>query len=155
MLPLDSPRWNELKQAYGTAEDIPVLIQTLAAEPGPDHWNELWGYLCHQGSVYSATYAAFPHLVEIARSRPAGGRLDLIHFLGFVAAHRDDTALLPEFREEYERALPEAAGMCLAELRAGPEDLRVNPAGSLLSPFNLRAVAYECFQHRGGAGSAG
>ncbi len=122
MLPLDSPRWNELKQAYGTAEDIPDLIQTLADEPGPDDWNELWGCLCHQMSVYSATYAAFPHLLEIARNRPAGERFDLILFLGTVAAHRDDAALLPEFREDYGRALPEAAEMCLAELMAGPDD---------------------------------
>jgi hypothetical protein len=79
MLDLDSPRWAQLSHAYGSAEDIPSLIRAIAAEPEPRYspdllqvrdnptpWEEVYSSLCHQYSIYSATYAAFPHIVEIA-----------------------------------------------------------------------------------------
>ncbi len=81
MLDLESPRWSELRHAYGRADNVPNLIRALAAEQEPrysndlDHartnptpWEEVYSKLCHQYSVYSATYAAFPHIVEIAEA---------------------------------------------------------------------------------------
>ena len=72
MLGLDDPRWSELQDAYGDADDIPDLLRALAAFPGPkpefqeEPWFSLWSGLCHQGDVYTASYAALPHLVRIA-----------------------------------------------------------------------------------------
>lgn len=77
MLALDDPRWRELQHAYGDAGDIPVLLRALAASPRPrggqggsraEPWFGLWSALCHQGDVYAASYAALPHVVEIART---------------------------------------------------------------------------------------
>jgi hypothetical protein len=54
-------------------------------------WNEdaadglLWDCLCHQGTCYGATYAAIPHLIEIAQppaDRPQ--RLSIALFLGYA-----------------------------------------------------------------------
>lgn len=77
MLDLDDPRWGELTHAYGSATGechIPDFLRMLEANPNKrdysadldDPWSLLWGSICHQGSVYSASYAAVPHLVRIA-----------------------------------------------------------------------------------------
>lgn len=71
MLDLNSPRWGELDHAYGKASDIPNLLRQLEANPdvgdeSHEPWHTLWGSLCHQTTVYPASYAAVPHLVRIA-----------------------------------------------------------------------------------------
>ena len=54
-----------------------MLLRALAASPRPrggpggsraEPWFGLWSALCHQGDVYAASYAALPHVVEIART---------------------------------------------------------------------------------------
>lgn len=82
MLELDSPRWGELRHAYRRADDIPQFLTELEAYPGAkgtmedaraEPWFSLWSALCHQGDVYTASYAALPHLVRIgltATERP-------------------------------------------------------------------------------------
>lgn len=64
--------WALLTDAYGRADEVPSLL--IAAETGdPLAWEELWSRLCHQGSVSTASYAAIPHLSELAlRSEPVG-----------------------------------------------------------------------------------
>ena len=85
MLSLDDPRWARLDHAYGRAADIPALLRALAASPEPaadlddDPWFTLWSSLCHQEDVYTASYAAAPHLVEIALQ--ASGPIDFSFFL--------------------------------------------------------------------------
>jgi len=72
MIGLDDPRWQKLSHAYGSATDIPELLHQLARATGPktgyssEPWFTLWSSLCHQGDVYDASYAALPHIVEIA-----------------------------------------------------------------------------------------
>ncbi|MFT4187335.1 MAG: hypothetical protein QM621_01980 [Aeromicrobium sp.] len=52
--------WDSLTDAYGPATDIPDLL--AAAARGEDVWDDLFGCLCHQGTVYPASYAALPSL---------------------------------------------------------------------------------------------
>lgn len=72
MIELGDPRWQTLSHAYGSAADIPELLRQLSAATGPkigydsEPWFTLWSSLCHQGDVYDASYAALPHIVEIA-----------------------------------------------------------------------------------------
>lgn len=61
-LSLDSPRWSELRHAYGPAMDIPGLLEDVG-EGHLDAIGELFGSLCHQGTTYAASYASAPHLV--------------------------------------------------------------------------------------------
>ncbi len=69
---LDAPGWNDLTHAYGVAADIPDKLRALALSPGPtpdqdaEPWSGLWSSLCHQGDVFTASYAAVPIIVEIA-----------------------------------------------------------------------------------------
>ncbi|MER7584481.1 hypothetical protein [Kitasatospora sp. NPDC097691] len=58
--------WSRLNHAYGAAGDIPALLDRIAAEPSAELWSDLWSALCHQGTVYSASFAALPWLAETA-----------------------------------------------------------------------------------------
>lgn len=75
MLTLDDNRWEGLSHAYGSASDIPGLLRELEALP-PDEGSEaepyfsLWSALCHQGDVYTASYAALPHLCRVIGGSP-------------------------------------------------------------------------------------
>ncbi|MDQ4122759.1 MAG: hypothetical protein M3209_15080 [Acidobacteriota bacterium] len=93
MLDLQSSRWNELSGAYGNASDIPILLEQLKTASPPvsyesEPWFSLWSALCHQSDVYTASYAAIPHIVAIAASKPLSERLDYIHFVSAVEAYR-------------------------------------------------------------------
>ncbi|MEV6239040.1 hypothetical protein [Lentzea sp. NPDC051838] len=57
--------WSVLTHAYGTAEDIPGLLDRVAKANDEEAWSELWSALCHQGTSYPASYAALPHLARI------------------------------------------------------------------------------------------
>ncbi len=80
MITLDDPRWSQLSHAYGNAVDLPDLLRQagLLAErrAGADSkesvvlWARLWSCLCHQESVFDASYAAVPHLIELALGKP-------------------------------------------------------------------------------------
>src|SRR2546423_5086287 len=91
MIALDSPRWSSLVHAYGCASEdtsapsgwsaadgfhnyseIPnviVCLRGIEACPGPkageDYWDILISSLCHQGTIYSASFAAVPHIIDI------------------------------------------------------------------------------------------
>jgi hypothetical protein len=66
--------WSELHHAYGPAGDIPTLLQDARRAPAPsdyrdEPWFSLWSALCHQGDVFTASYAAVPELMAIAEAR--------------------------------------------------------------------------------------
>jgi hypothetical protein len=67
--------WTSLQHAYGPAGDIPALLaaaENSGAKFGPA-WNDVWSRLCHQGTTYTASYAALPLLADMAeRHAPAG-----------------------------------------------------------------------------------
>ncbi len=76
MLALDSPFWSELRHAYGVASDIPALLSQLTSYPNEasyqdEPWFTLWSSLCHQGDIYSASFAAVPHIVETLTADPS------------------------------------------------------------------------------------
>jgi hypothetical protein len=103
MLSLDDPFWKKLDDAHRD-RDIPELLCEIA-----DIWNEetvnslLWDCLCHQETCYGATYAAIPHLLNIAQpERNRQQRLEIAQFAGFVAL----CALEDRRREGRNGALP-------------------------------------------------
>jgi hypothetical protein len=76
VLALTDGGWSALTHAYGAASDIPALIELLHTFPTEgDHrsepWFSLWSALCHQGDVYSASFAAVPHILKTLASDPS------------------------------------------------------------------------------------
>ena len=75
MSTLKSVRWSELSHAYGFATDLPARLELLFSHPperdtSSEPWHSLWSSLCHQGDVYSASFAAVPVIVEAIEANP-------------------------------------------------------------------------------------
>ncbi|MFJ9589270.1 hypothetical protein [Streptomyces acidicola] len=78
--------WSRLSHAYGSAEDIPALLDRIASEPSSELWNDLWSSLCHQGSVYSASFAALPWLAGTAGSDDREQAVSALTLAGAIMA---------------------------------------------------------------------
>jgi hypothetical protein len=119
MLALDSPRWGELTHAYGEASDIPALLRDLKDAPPPadsqsEPWFSLWSALCHQYDVYTASYAAIPHVVSLAADKPRGERLEHVNFIASVEAfrHRGNAPPIPvDLEGSYVASIGQAASL--------------------------------------------
>ncbi|MEV3993874.1 hypothetical protein AB0J57_33845 [Streptomyces sp. NPDC049837] len=81
--------WSRLGHAYGSAEDIPALLERIASDPTSERWNDLWSALCHQGSVYSASFAALPWLVGVASTADREQALRALNLAGAIMAGAD------------------------------------------------------------------
>lgn len=81
--------WSELSHAYGNAADIPDLLDQAGPDAGHEVWQDLWSRLCHQGSVYTASYSAIPALAEKARGWPAPQRFDPLILAASIIASTD------------------------------------------------------------------
>jgi hypothetical protein len=71
MIELSAVNWKAMSHAYGSAENIPILLLRAENDTRGGHvdgstWFELWSALCHQGDTYTASYAAVPFLVQLA-----------------------------------------------------------------------------------------
>jgi hypothetical protein len=102
MLALDDPRWSTLRHAYGAAGDVPRWLDAL---PDEDVWESLWSALCHQGSVYTASYAAVPHLAAIAGALPPVPQARYWKLIAAIAGARDAAPIPDDLRDAYEVAL--------------------------------------------------
>jgi hypothetical protein len=111
MLALDDPRWNELSHAYGKASDIPDLLRQLYKLPdasgNEEPWFSVWSALAHQGDVYSASFAAVPHVVEAIARDPMRAHPTYLHFPVWVECCRVHARMqVPhDLRHAYEAAL--------------------------------------------------
>ncbi len=114
MIALDSPEWGHLRHAYGAASDIPGLLNLLGGNPQPiksyqgEPWHSLWSALCHQGDIYSASYAAVPHIVRIclATVGPIDNGFFLLPACIEVARARNrGPAITADMKEPYFNAL--------------------------------------------------
>ncbi|WP_329038855.1 hypothetical protein OHT61_15450 [Streptomyces sp. NBC_00178] len=82
--------WSQLRHAYGPADDIPGLFARLnGGQEDEKVWHDLWSALCHQGTVYEASYAALPVLADIASGRAPGERKQAVLMGGLIVAEAD------------------------------------------------------------------
>jgi hypothetical protein len=113
-LPLSSDRWTSLRHAYGAAVDTPGRLARLAAGD-ISALEELWSSIAHQGHVYPAAVAAFPHLVDAARSAAWHElRFRILHLAGWIRAWvppRTLAAVSADVRASFEEAGPDATGL--------------------------------------------
>ena len=86
MLALDSPRWRELAQAHGSAEDIPRLLEVLEALATTGDVRVraelrfgILATLCPHGRPDDAAYAAVPHPLARTRDMTAEDRGSAVH----------------------------------------------------------------------------
>jgi hypothetical protein len=67
---IDAIHGDELRHAYGSAEDVPERLRGFIApeDDGDDAQDLVMGSLWHQGSVYPATAVAVPFLARLLRT---------------------------------------------------------------------------------------
>lgn len=126
MLPLDSPHWSKLRHAYGDAADVPDMLRQLEAFP-PNNGYEappyfmLWSSLCHQDDVYSASFAAVPHIIRILESGPTRATWDffLLPACIEISRWRGRGPQIPEeLRDSYFGALQRIPSLAAAAAEA-------------------------------------
>lgn len=129
MLDLYDEQWADLRHAYGSAANIPALLRSLSTFPGAEnHRSEpyytLWSSLCHQGDVYSASYAALPHLVnalDTPEGRGSWSVLALVASIEIARARGNGPPILPRLKGAYFDALARIPSI-LAEAATSPWD---------------------------------
>ena len=98
-LRLDSARWSQLTQAYGTAEDVPRLLEALACigreDARAEVWFALWRTLHRPGESYTASYAAAPHLLAISGAFGVRERAEAAHLVTRIETSRRDPGSAP------------------------------------------------------------
>ena len=120
MLSLESPRWSELKHAYGSADDIPALLAQLRQLPSSENdsepWFTLWSALAHQGDVYSASFAAVPHIVDALASAPMKVDHSYFQFPAWVEICRakNQTEIPQDLQAAYAGALAQLPSLVAA-----------------------------------------
>jgi len=136
MLPLDDPRWKDLdhrgwscghrSKLDPTAPFVPDALRALSEKPS-DHtrFQELWPYLCSEGTAWPAAYAAVPYIVEIAQKLQPAERFEYLYVIGLIrmseAVESGDSALRTSVAASYREALPRALAL-VAELVPHPHD---------------------------------
>jgi len=123
MLSLDSPEWALLQHAYGSAEDIPDLLRQLdtfpSSEGNAEPWFSLWSALAHQGDVYSASFAAVPHVIRVLSTAPERGQYSFFLFPAWVEIrrHRNGLTVPANLSFAYSESLNELPGLVGAAAR--------------------------------------
>ena len=156
MLPLNSPRWNQLSHAYGSASDVPAWLRKLSELPlssgDAEPWFSIWSALAHQGDVYASSYAAVPHVVAALASAPERAGSAYFHFPAWVEICRVKSGpqIPPDLEPAYFAALhqlpslvaaaaggrwePEFLGCCMAALAVAHGQASMAEAALELTP---------------------
>ncbi|MFF7456435.1 hypothetical protein [Kitasatospora sp. NPDC008115] len=103
--------WSRLSHAYGPADDIPDLLARIGSAPTAELWSDLWAALCHQGSVYPASFAALPWLAERAGCGEREQEVQAVLLAGAIlggAGQADAGGVRAEFATEAEDLLAAA-----------------------------------------------
>ena len=129
MLSLDDPHWGELTHAYGFANDIPEALTRLGGASTDDEraelLDDLWGALCHQSDVYSASLAATPYMLPLVSHLKQEQRFQLILLIVCIELGRNakNSANLPDgVLESHLDTLSVLLDIALAELKANPSE---------------------------------
>lgn len=83
------PEWHKLRHAYGPASDLPEILERLSPGCSATDWNDAWSCLCHQGTVYTASFAALPILLQAAASWPAQDRAMVLALSAAIVSSDD------------------------------------------------------------------
>jgi hypothetical protein len=80
------PNWKELRHAYGSAEDLPDLLDDLDPDPEAPVWNGLWSRVCHQYSTFTASPHVLPFLLSAAQGWTPESRVMPLALAGGIVA---------------------------------------------------------------------
>jgi hypothetical protein len=148
---LDSVRWDELEDAYGTASEVPGLLEKVSKARGRKRFmavDELCSHVLHQGTIYSASPPVVRWLIEQAKDGGSEEKLGFYDLLtAFAEAARqafEDGRAIPRHAggdpkdgDEIRRAIFDAHAQFAGELNHSSPGIRAK-AGELLCSRPLR-----------------
>ncbi|MEU9040453.1 MULTISPECIES: HEAT repeat domain-containing protein [unclassified Kitasatospora] len=85
--------WARLSHAYGSAEEVPDLLAALASpdeQERADALDHYYSAVLHQGSIYSATTATLPFLIELVSDPAVPGRAAIVELLVSIGREAAD-----------------------------------------------------------------
>jgi len=133
----DGTNWADLRDAYGSAERIPALLD--AAERSGDElgpaWNQAWSHLCHQGTVYTASYAAIPLLADICSRLPIRGYVPGLQLAGSILASTDGPSDPAAVRATYAAEIARLRDIAESALPLAESDTEFNYALEAVAAF--------------------
>ena len=117
---INSIDWTTLRCRSGEASFVAVELKLLFDNPNDeDRFDNLWPYLCSEGTTHSAAYASAPFLLELARLATGHARFKYLYVLSLFRMCEptapSQRACSPAYRESYQLALREALPL-VAEL---------------------------------------
>lgn len=145
LLPLDDRRWSRLRHAYGYASDTPELIDWIRDEDRAGGWHsgegtawfEVYSSVCHQYSVYPATYAFLPHLIRMTDGRNQFTFIKTLWFCATVVSQGQREGRIPrDLKQNADIALgafSQTAWSRVKKLRGIESELLHSTVGALLS----------------------
>lgn len=92
--------WRALQDAYGSAELVGGLLERADTDERAV-WEELWSRLCHQCTVYTASYAALPRLAELATQRDPAGFVEPLFLATCIITSNDGPEAEADVRARY------------------------------------------------------
>lgn len=129
--------WGGLQDAYGSAEQVPALVDKASGSGTAfgEAWDELWSRLCHQGTVYSASYAAIPLLADACRRQPVSGYMAGLQLVGSIVASTDGPEPSTTVRSRYSREIADLRGIAEQTLSVATSDAEFLYAVETLMAF--------------------
>lgn len=93
---LEEIDWSTVQACYGPATSVPTWLRQLASPlqgERSEAISELWGCLCHQGTVYEASAIAVPFLFDAAKTLelPRADRDQLLALVVHIGLGEDTT----------------------------------------------------------------
>lgn len=134
--------WASLRTAYGSAEGVPDLLRR-AEESGADFgaaWDDLWSHLCHQGTVYSASYAASPALTAMCLRQEPRGYMAPLQLVGSILASNDAPEGADLMRAQHADEARQLSGVAERCLELAKDDIEFIYGLETLAAFEGRGV---------------
>ncbi|MCF7752360.1 hypothetical protein KQ945_16495 [Bacillus subtilis subsp. subtilis] len=114
--------WSVLDDAYGSAETVGVMLEALDAGNDGVDWDVLWSHLCHQSTVYPASFHALPYLLRAALRVAPAQRLEPLVLAGAIVSHADHAPVVVPGHPQVLQALQHCADDTLQQLQGGALD---------------------------------
>ena len=122
------------KDAYGRAVDVRSWFAAAEQTSAPPEWPKMIDALCHQGDIYTGSYAAVPHIVEYIAA--AGGDWQPYALIASIEEARQlgkGPAIPSELEDSYHGAIASAFKHALEAFPQASNPLLIRSFIALLS----------------------
>jgi hypothetical protein len=130
MIPLNSPRWNDIQAYAGPASLVPPQIMEFQKRPDSNSFDVLWDTITGEGDirVTPAFFASFPYIVAVLESLDPVARVEFCGHLGWAVALTGLPGSLgppPDVADPYATALNVFRSLLPETMLAAPDEVHL------------------------------